>query len=165
MEIEGNWSEIKKIFRRSFRSSFHYAIATVNEDSTPHITPIGSLVLSESGKGFYFEKFPRQLSENLERNQQVCVMAVDSGVGFWLRSLLGGKFTNPPGIRLYGTAGKLRPATEAEIARWQRRVRQVRFTKGHKMMWREMRIVREIEFTHAELIEIGEMTNNLWRQE
>ena len=165
MKITTNWEEIKALFRRSFRSSFHYAIATVNEDGTPHITPIGSLILGEPGKGFYFEEFPRQLPRNLQANQQICVMAVDSGIGFWLRSLLGGKFIAPPGIRLYGTAGELRPATEAEITRWQRRVRRVRFTKGHKMMWREMRMVREIEFTHAKLIEIGEMTRGFGEQD
>jgi len=160
LEITANWTEIKALFQRSFRSSFHYAIATVNEDGTPHITPIGSLILGEPGKGVYFEMFPRQMPQNLQTDQKVCIMAVDSGIGFWLRSLLRGKFVAPPGMRLYGVAGELRPATEAEIARWQRRVRRVRFTKGHKLMWRKMRMVREIEFTHAEPIRIGKMTND-----
>ncbi len=164
MHITDNWTEIKQLFKRSFRSSFHYAIATVDENSAPHITPIGSLILGEPGRGVYFEEFPRQLPRNLVANQQVCVLAVDSGVGFWLRSLLRGEFGSPPAVRLYGIAGELRPATEAEIARWQRRVRRVRFTQGHKLMWRNMRMVREIKFTRMEPVQIGGLTKKLWNK-
>ncbi|MBT3714432.1 MAG: pyridoxamine 5'-phosphate oxidase family protein [Anaerolineae bacterium] len=163
MSLIENWSEIKALFKRSFRSSFHYAIATVSESGEPHITPIGSLILGKPGRGVYFEEFPRQLPRNLEGNQQVCVMAVDSGVGFWLKSLLRGKFASPPAVRLYGKAGELRPATEKEIQRWQRRVRRVRFTKGHTMMWKKMRMGREVEFTRIEPVHMGEMTENLWK--
>ncbi len=161
MKITENWTEIKQLFKRSFRSSLHYAIATVNENGEPHITPIGSLILGEPGKGVYFEKFPRQMPQNLQANQQVCVLAVDSGIGFWLRSLLRGKFIAPPAVRLYGVAGELREATQKEIQRWQRRVRSMRFTKGHAMLWADMKMVREIEFTRAEPVQIGEMTNHL----
>ncbi len=163
MEIKTNWPEIKKIFKRSFRSSLHYAIATVGENGEPHITPIGSLILGKPGQGIYFEEFPHKLPRNLQTNQTVCVLAVDSGIGFWLRSLLGGKFVSPPGIRLYGVAGELREATEKEIELWQRRVRRVRFTKGHTMMWKKMRMVREITFSRAEPVQMGEMTKGLWQ--
>ncbi|MBT3337964.1 MAG: pyridoxamine 5'-phosphate oxidase family protein [Anaerolineae bacterium] len=163
MSIMENWSEIKAIFKRSFRSSFHYAIATVSESGEPHITPIGSLVLGKPGHGVYFEEFPHQLPRNLEGNQQVCVMAVDSGISFWFRSLLRGKFISPPAVRLYGVAGKRREATEKEIQLWQRRVRRVRFTKGHTMMWKKMRMVREVQFTHMEPVHMGEMTKKLWK--
>ncbi len=165
MEITTNWTEIKALFRRSFRSSFHYAIATVDENGEPNITPIGSLILGKPGHGVYFEEFPRQLPRNLQANQQVCVLAVDSGIGFWLRSLLRGKFVSPPAVRLYGVAGELREATEKEIELWQRRVRRVRTTKGHKIMWRDMRMVREVEFTRMEHVQMGEMTRGIWRGE
>jgi hypothetical protein len=104
------------------------------------------------------------LPQNLQKNQQVCVMAVDSGIGFWLKSLLRGEFPNPPAVRLYGKAGDLRPATEKEIQLWQRRVQRVRFTKGHAMMWAKMSMVREIEFIHMEPVQMGKMTENLWNQ-
>ncbi len=162
MQINENWSEIKALFKRSFRSSFHYAFATVGENREPHITPIGSLILSEPGLGFYFEEFPRQLPRNLQTNQQVCVLAVNSGLWYWLKSLLSGRFSNPPAVRLYGTVGELRAATQKEIQLWQRRVRRVRFTKGHAMMWAKMSMVREIEFTRMEPVQIGEMTRNSW---
>ncbi len=162
MLLTENWQEIKTLFKRTFRSSFHYAIATVNENGEPHITPIGSLILGKPGHGIYFEEYPRQLPRNLEENQLVCVLAVDSGIWFWLRSLLRGKFIAPPAVRLYGVAGKRREASEEEIRLWQRRVRRVRFTKGHAKMWAKMRTVREIEFTRMETVFIGKMTENLW---
>ncbi|MBT3388879.1 MAG: pyridoxamine 5'-phosphate oxidase family protein [Chloroflexi bacterium] len=162
MLLNKNWSEIKALFKRSFRSSFHYAIATINENGEPHITPIGSLILGEAGQGIYFEEFPQRMPRNLQINQQVCVLAVDSGVGFWLKSLLRGKFVSPPAVRLYGIAGELRPATEKEIQLWQRRVRRVRFSKGHAMMWAKMSMVREIKFTHMEPVQMGKMTENVW---
>ncbi len=160
MEIEADWQAIKKLFRHSFTSSFHYAISSVTEDGEPHVTPIGSLILGAPGYGFYFEEFPSQLPRNLEANQQVCVLAVNSSRWFWLRSLIRGKFEVPPGIRLSGKAGKTREATDEEVSLWQKRVRSVRFTKGHALMWRNMRTVRDIEFTRIEPIDIGRMTNN-----
>ncbi len=73
------WDVIKKIFQDAFNSSFHYAIATVNIDGTPHVTPIGSLMLGEDRKGFYFEGYVSALSRNLQHNKRVCVLAVNSG--------------------------------------------------------------------------------------
>jgi hypothetical protein len=162
MDITKNWIEIKELFRRSFRSSFHYAISTVNKNGEPHITPIGSLILTEPGHGFYFEEFPHQLARNIQTNKQICVLAVNSGVIFWLSSLLRGKFVSPPAIRLYGIAGDLRPATEIEVQRWQKRVGSVSFTKGHRMIWKDMCTVRDIQFTRAEPVQIGSMTRGVW---
>lgn len=163
MELSENWDEVKRLFRASFRSSFHYAIATVTKDGEPHVTPIGSLILGEPGRGFYFEKFPRHLTENLDVNRQVCVLAVNSSRWFWLRSLVGGRFASPPAVRLHGVAGELREATDTEMALWQRRVKRVRLTKGHALIWRGMSRVRDIEFTRIEPVNIGEMTRGSWQ--
>ena len=126
------------------------------------MTPIGSLVLGSAGRGLYFEEFPRQLPHNLEQNKQVCVLAVNSSRWFWLRSLIAGKFASPPAVRLSGVVGERRVATEKERRRWQNRVKHVRFTKGHALLWRRMGLVREIEFTQIEPVCIGEMTREAW---
>jgi len=89
------------------------------------------------------------------------VMAVNSGLGFWLKSLLKGKFQRPPALRLYGEVGELRQASEKELALWQKRVKSARFTKGHKLMWRDMSMVRDITFTRVEMVKIGKMTSNI----
>ncbi|MCA9935931.1 MAG: pyridoxamine 5'-phosphate oxidase family protein [Ardenticatenaceae bacterium] len=162
MQVNENWAEIKQLFRNAFRSSFHYAIATVNENGEPHITPIGSLILGKPGHGVYFEEFPSQLPRNLKTNQHVCVLAVNSDRWFWLKSLIRGRFAEPPAVRLYGTVGEVRPATPKEIQLWQRRVKPVSFTKGHAMMWRQMSTVRDIAFSHMEPVRIGDMTHNTW---
>lgn len=157
-----HWDEIRQLFRRSFRSSFHYAIASVAADGTPRVTPIGSLILREPGRGFYFERFTQGLARNLDGDRRVCVLAVDSGLWFWLRSLVAGRFAQIPAVRLYGVAGEPRPATPEEIALWRRRVGRTRFTRGYARMWRDMNSVREIEFTRIEPVSIGRMTQGLW---
>lgn len=161
MEHIDNWKEVKEVFRESFKSSFHYSIATVSENGEPHVSPIGSLILGRPGEGFYFEKFPSNLPRNLSNNNQVCVLAVNSGKWFWLKSLVAGKFSVPPAIRLYGEVGELREATEAELLLWQKRVKSVSFTKGHKLIWRDMSKVRDIRFTRVEPVKIGQMTRGL----
>ncbi len=163
MEIETHWPAIKQLFKQAFGSSLHYAIASVNANGEPHITPIGSIILGQPGKAIYFERFPKQLPLNLQTNNKICVLAVNSSRWYWLKSLFAGKFANPPAIRLIGTAGKLRPATEQEITLWHRRVKPLRFTKGHALMWAGMSVVRELEFTHAEPIQIGKTTAANWQ--
>ena len=157
-----NWSEIRKLFRRSFRSSFHYAIASVNIHGEPHVTPIGSLILRGPGKGFYFEEFTRQLSVNLQGNRQVCILAVNSSRWLWARSLFSGRFPSPPAVRLFGTVGEPREATEAEIRLWHERVSMVRVSKGFAMLWKNMRTVRDVEFSRVEPVYMGEMTHAVW---
>jgi len=162
MELIANWKEVKSLFKKSFKTSFHFAIASVTETGEPHVTPIGSLILGEPGHGFYFEKFTQQLPLNLDTNRQICVLAVNSSRWFWLKSLINGKFTSPPAVRLHGVVGDIREATEAEIALWQKRVKRVSFSKGHAMIWRSMSMVRDIEFNRIELVHLGEMTRHTW---
>jgi len=160
MEIESDWPAIKRLFRKSFSSSFHYAISTIAENGEPHVTPIGSLILGAPGHGVYFEEFPSRLPRNLQKNPRLCVLAVNSSRWYWLKSLMGGRFTQMPAVRLHGKAGDVRAATDKEIALWQKKVRPVSFTKGHALMWRNMRTVREIEFTRIEPVHIGQMTRD-----
>ena len=155
MQLKEDWKVIKRLFNRSFNSSFHYALATVNENGEPHVTPIGSLVLREPGHGVYFEEFTQQLSRNLQYNKEVCVLAVNSSRWFWIKSLFGGRFASPPAIRLYGTVGEVREATEIEVNLWHRRVRWTRGSKGYALMWKNMKMVRDISFSRIEPVKIG----------
>jgi uncharacterized protein len=158
MEITHNWPLVKRLMRASLSSSLHCAIASVNEQGEPHVTPIGSLILDRPGHGYYFEQFTRRMPKNFSHSREVCILAVNSGFLYWLKSLLLGRFGAPPGLRLIGTVGEAREASEQEIARWQKRVRSVRFTRGHAIMWRHMKRVREIHFHRIETLEIGVMT-------
>lgn len=160
MEIDTHWKAVKQIFKNSFSTSFHYSIATVNENGEPHVTPIGSLILGKPGHAIYFEQFTNKLRNNLKSNPHVCVLAVNSSKWFWFKSLFRGRFVEPPAVRLIGKAGKLREATKNEIKIWHKRVKSVSFTKGHKIMWKNMKTVREIQFSKIEPIHIGSMTES-----
>jgi len=166
MDIEKHWNTIQMVFRASLGSSMHYAVATVNEDGSPHVTPIGALFLRENRTGFYFDEFPVNMSRNLERNPRVCILAVNSHPTFWQTSVLAGKFETPPAVRLMGTVGGKREGTEEEIARWQNHVKLARGTKGYDLMWKNMRMVRDIYLDSFEPVscgERGEMTQGLWK--
>ena len=161
MEIIKDWKQIKKICRSSFRSSMHFSIASVDKSGNPHISPIGSLILGEPGKAIYFELFTKNLARNFEHNNQICIMAVNSGKWFWLKSLLLGRFIEMPALRLKGKAGIRREATPKEVSLWQKRVKSLAFTKGHGILWSTISNVRELEITSCEVIHAGDMTKNM----
>jgi hypothetical protein len=162
--METHWNLIRRVFGSAFASSFHYSIATVTPNGTPHVTPIGSVVLLEPGRGIYFEEFPGRMPSHFADNANICVMGVNSGRWFWLRSLLRGDFETPPAVRLYGVAGVRRKATEQEFARFTRRIRSVRFTRGHRMLWSKMSMVRELTFTDCDIVNLGPMTAAVHRR-
>ena len=160
MEIDTHWHSVKILFKKAFSSSFHYSVASIDENGKPHVTPIGSLILGEPGHAVYFEEFTSKLPVNISANKFISVMAVNSSKWFWLKSLIQGEFSELPALRLNGEAGTLREATPVEVKVWQKRVKSVSFTKGHKIMWRRMGMVREVVFTSIEPVHIGLMTKN-----
>jgi uncharacterized protein len=163
MEISNHWEAIRSVFEEAYKSCIHFAVATVNEDGTPHVTPIGALFLRNDRTGFYFEEHPSKMPLNLKRNPRVCILAVNADKHFWGTSLIEGKFTTPPAVRLLGTAGALRKATSDEIALWQEKVAVVKGTKGYKSLWENFGKVRDITFDSFEPTWTGEMTDGLWR--
>ncbi len=163
MELDDRrWNQIRRIFHDAFKSSFHFSIATVNPDGSPHVTPIGSLILQDGQKGFYFEHYVSGLSRNLQRNKRVCVMAVNSGKWGMIKSFFLGRFIAPPGVRLTGTAGERREATPEERAMFIKRVRKYRMFKGYDLLWSRLRHVRDIQFDSYEPIRIGALTRQVW---
>ncbi len=161
MDIKANWKEIKRHFNRSFRTNFHFSFASVDKDNNPTVTPIGSLFLNNNQTGFYFEKYPAKLPINAKNNPNICVLAVNSSTLFWIRSLFRGKFKSYPAIKLYGQLGDKRKATDIEIKRLNRRMKSTKGLKGNSYLWGKMEYVREISFTRAEKINLGEMTKDL----
>ncbi len=161
MDISNNWDQIRKHFNKSFRTNFHMAVASVNNENLPDVTPIGSLFLNRDQTGFYFEKYPDTLPKNAGYNKNICILGVNSNMWFWLRSLFKGRFKTYPAVKLYGKLGERRPATNKEISRLNRRMKATRGLKGNRYLWGEMKFVREIEFTNARITQMGKMTENL----
>jgi len=49
-----HWETIRAVFEEGYKSCSHFAVATVNEDGSPHVTPIGALILRKDQTGFLF---------------------------------------------------------------------------------------------------------------
>jgi hypothetical protein len=161
MDINTNWDRIRKHFNKSFSSNFYISVASVGSENNPTTTPIGSLFLNDDQTGFYFEKFPSKLQEHAKVNPKVCLLGVNSGWLFWIKSLFIEKFSDFPAIKLYGELGEKRKATEKEISRLNRRMKITNGLKGNTYLWKKMEFVREIKFTKAEKINFGKMTAEL----
>lgn len=159
MDIINDWKAIKILLNKAFKSNFHVSIASVDEQNCPTVTPIGTLFLNDHQKGFYFEKFPSQLPRHADANKRICVLAVNSYRLFWLKSLFRQKFVTPPAIKLYGSLGKKRRASERELERLNRRMRITKGLKGNTYLWKKMEFVREIQFDRVETINLGKMTD------
>lgn len=162
MDIEGYWPKIKEVVNRGQRSTIYCSIASVTPDGTPHVTPIGTVFLRDDLTGYYFDHYTSALATNLDINPNVCVMAVDAGRWFWLKSFWLGRFVAPPGVRLYGEAGKLRPASSEEARLIQARVRSTRWLKGGRLLWSGFTHVRDIKFKSFRPITYPKMMDGLW---
>lgn len=164
MDIKKNWPEIVRLLENAFDSIGHYAVATVGEDGTPNVAPIGSLCLRDDGTGFYFEVFVNQTTKNIVHNPRICVALANGSRWFWLKSLFLGRFVSPPGVKLYGkVVGEKREATPEEIQIFRKRLRQFRFFKGYDLLWRDFDSVRDVEFDRCEPINLGQMGSQSWR--
>jgi hypothetical protein len=159
---ETQWSIIRRLFRNAFATSLHYAIATVNEDGTPHVTPVGSLILRENGTGFFFEGYLGATARNFRHDPRVCVLAVHSSRWLFLKSLLLGRFVSMPAVRLTGVVGEKREATLEEMRLFRRRIGRYRFLKGYDMLWGGLKDVRDVTFDNARPVRAGAMTAGLW---
>lgn len=156
MELtDESWERVRTLFRQAFKTSLHYAFATVGEDGTPRATPIGSLILAHDRTGFYFEEYASGLQRNLSANKRVCILAVRTSKWRFLKAMLVGRATEPFAVRLMGTVGERRAASEEEIALFGRRVARYRMLKGHDLLWGRMTHVRDIAFDSYEPVRIG----------
>ena len=161
MDIKENWETIRMHFSKSFRSSLHIAIASIDSENNPTVTPIGTVFLNRDQTGFYFEKFTSNIPLNGKTNNKVCLLAVNSSKIFWIKSLFKGKFKSHPAIKLYGQLGEKRKATEGELSALKKRLKLTRRLKGHQYLWGEMTSVREITFHKVEKMKLGKMTSSL----
>lgn len=160
--IENNWNTLKKDFLRCQKSSGGVIqVASVDQKGIPNMTPIGSLFLIEDSQAFFCNRFPKNLNENLETNDKICVIAMNGSKWFWMKSLFKGKFKTCPGIKLYGRISRRREISPAEKLRWENLVKPFRFLKGHALLWKDMAYASDIQFDSYEYLKAGKMTDNI----
>ncbi len=155
MKEDLDWGKIRRVIARAPFCS----IASIDEDGRPRVTPIGSVFLDRGGKGFFLERFTSGLPANIDRQSPITLMAVDMRMLFWLRGLVSGRFEAAPAIRLRGSAGPRREATMEERDFFIRRVRKLRWTRGHRKLWRDFCYARSVEFDEQIPVRLGTM----WR--
>ncbi len=161
MDIVKNWDKIRLHFKKTFSTSMHVAIASVDDQGQPTTTPIGTFFLNKDQTGFYFEKYTTKLPLRANANKNICVLGVHSSKWFWLKSLFKGKFSAYPAVKLYGQLGVKRKASPLELRALKRRMRATKRLKGHQILWSKMDYVRELSFSKAEKINLPVMTENL----
>lgn len=167
MNIENKWDEITHIVNKSFYSSHYFSVATIADDGTPHLTPIGSLLLGENKRGIMFEKYSIRMGNNIKINNNICIMGINVSLVTILKAIIIKKIKYRPGVRLWGTAGERREATIDEIESLHRRIqstlpilgRIIRHLNGYKILWGDMKYVRDIEFNKYEYVKFGKTTN------
>ena len=154
------WQLVRATVGRARRSALHCSIATIAPDGTPHLTPIGSLAAGAPGQASYLDVFNVQLGRNLDRHPACTALAVDAGRATWVRALVRGSFERSPAVRLLAVAGPSRPATDAEIERFQRSVRPALRTRGGRTMWGhpERMRARDLTVTGVLPVRIPRMT-------
>lgn len=156
------WTALRQMVNRAFSSSLHSAVATVDGDGAPVVTPIGSLILRhEPGRAFFFPLFANGLVQRLSEDPRVSILSVDSRFSTWAAALALGRFRSPVGVRMRGRAdGPVRKAEREEELRWLRRVRAARFLPGHAKLWSRLDRVQDLIIESAEPIGLGTMTGD-----
>ncbi len=154
MDVATHWDELRAFFNGGATCVF----ASVGKDGAPHATPIGSLFLTEPGRGFYLEKFPTTMPRDFSENRSLCIYG--SGLTRWrfLLALIRCEFAASPGYRLYGRAGERREATPGELAAFAGRTRLFRGFKGARMLWSGMRHARDLFIERADGLNLGALS-------
>ncbi|BDH58855.1 pyridoxamine 5'-phosphate oxidase family protein [Tsukamurella sp. PLM1] len=156
---DAEWAAARRSVHRAIRSSLHCAVSSRNADGSPHVTPIGSLLLDRDERsGIYFDVFNARLARNLAADPRVTVLAVDSGPLRWGRAMLRGRFDVPPGVQLSGTAGAARLATPDEAARFRSAVGPLGRLPGGRAMWADLSRVRDLRVDSIRFLRLGRMT-------
>jgi len=145
------------LIRRVIARAVYCSIASIDEDGHPRVTPIGSVYLDHSGKGFFLEKFTSGLPLNIDRGSSICLMAVDTRIGLWLSALIKGRFKSPPAIRLRGIAGPRRDASEEERTFFLKKVKKLRWTRGYRKLWSNFSYARDLDFSEQIPVRLGGM--------
>lgn len=157
---DADWALARDTVRRARLSSFHCAVASLNPDGSPHVTPIGSVLLdAHSHTGLYVDVFNVHLARNVAADPRITILAVDSGPIRWGRALVRGHFDRTPAVQLTGTVGPRRRAAPDEAERFRAIVGPLARLRGGRAMWSDLTRVRDLAVSSVRPIRLGTMTS------
>ncbi|MFC4257606.1 pyridoxamine 5'-phosphate oxidase family protein [Marinobacter lacisalsi] len=163
MDLQKNWPGILEVLGNARQSNRFFSIATVDADGNPHVTPIGHVFFRDDMTGYYFDAYSKAMPKNFEHNRRICLMGVNSGTGFWLKSLFRGQFDSAPAVRLFGEVGEARDATAEEVEKLQKRIGITSRLKGHQLIWSDLDRVRDMRFDGFSPATYPAMCDGLWQ--
>ncbi len=159
MEItRDKWVKIMEYYAEALKASRYCSIATVDANGKPNVSPIGSLLLKADFSGFFLDIFTETLSKNIDLNNNVCILFVNTNKLFWMKSLYKNRFEKPSGLKLVGTAGEKRKAAEEEVESFRKYIKPMKGFKGYHTLWDNLQYVRDVKFTEYHSIDTGKMT-------
>lgn len=147
-----DWSKVRYFVHK--RALF--CTVAVLDEGRIRLFPIGSVRIHEDGCCTYFELFAKPVQSGAE----IAMLAVDVSPWFWLTSLLRGRFSHPPALRLEGVVGQRRECTEQERQGWFRRVGWLLKTKGGRLLWQHPSRIREVRLQSARPVRVGRMSQD-----
>ena len=155
----GDYMSHFKIIKDLVKNSLYCSISTITKDGLPHSSPIGSVYIENEDQGYFIEMFTKGFVN--QSGSKACILAVNTSLLFWLKSLIFGQFKTPPGVRLLVTLGDRREISDIERNRFRKRVRPFKKLKGHKLMWSSANYVRPFSIDKVIPVSIGKMTKHL----
>lgn len=150
-----DFNQIKSLIK----NSFYCSLSVISKEGYPHISPIGSVYLKNEESGYFIEMFTKSFGDQVDN--KACIMAVNTSLLFWLKSLFLGRFATPPATRLLVTIKERRKITVKEMAHFRKRVKLFQRLKGYKHMWSSARYVRTFTVDKVIPVSIGKMTKHL----
>ncbi len=82
---------------------------------------------------------------NVARDPRVCIYAVNPSRRLWLGLLIRGRARRAQAVRLIARVGERREATAGERQRWLNKVSSLRWTRGYRYLWSDMKHARDLE--------------------
>jgi hypothetical protein len=146
-----------KHIKNLVKNSLYCSISTI-QDNLPHCSPIGSVYLETTQQGYYLEMFSTAVKKAQSTNPYGCILIVNTSLVFWFKSLITGRFSTPPAVRLLVEFGDRRAANDLEQSRFRKKVNIFKRFKGHKVLWSNPSHIREFSVLKIISVSLGKMT-------
>ena len=133
---------------------------SITDIGTTQYNAYRNRILKNDQTDFSIDTYSESFKENIPNNSKACLQAVNSKRFFWLKSMILGKFSDFPGVRLNIEIGELRIATAEELAMIEQRIKPLSWTKGSQLIWSSFTHVRDFNVTGFKWIQYPTMMPN-----